>query len=147
MNVVDLKNIVLLVTKKIWSSVNLECKIMSQVRKIMLKQIVSVVQLEVFVLSVPIWTLHTCGHCVPMTFPQSTQRGTLYYFRRIELNWIEITLFKVSYVILKLHNSSHLLRVCLTNANWPIIIMTIISNIKQRKTLKGKFEQNQRKSL
>ena len=42
MNVVDLKNIVLLVTKKIWSSVNLECKIMSQVRKTMLKQIVAV---------------------------------------------------------------------------------------------------------
>ena len=40
MNVVDLKNIVLLVTKKIWSSVNLERKIMSQVRKIMFKQIV-----------------------------------------------------------------------------------------------------------
>ena len=50
----------------------------------------------------------------------------------IELNWI--TLFKVSYVIVKLHNSSHLLKVCLTNANWSIIIMTIISNIKQRKT-------------
>ena len=42
MNVVDLKNIVLLVTKKIWSSVNLECKIMSQVYKIMFKQIVAV---------------------------------------------------------------------------------------------------------
>ena len=42
MNVVDLKNIVLLVTKKIWSSVNLECKIMSQVSKIMFKQIVAV---------------------------------------------------------------------------------------------------------
>ena len=42
MNVVDLKNIVLLVTKKIWNSVNLECKIMSQVRKIMFKQIVAV---------------------------------------------------------------------------------------------------------
>ena len=52
-----------------------------------------------------------------------------------ELNWMNwITLFKVSYVIVKLHNSSHLLKVCLTNANRSIIIMTIISNIKQRKT-------------
>ena len=33
----------------------------------------------------------------------------------IELNWI--TLFKVSYVMVKLHNSSHLLKVCLNNAN------------------------------
>ena len=43
----------------------------------------SVVRLEVFLLSVPIWMLHTCSHCVPLIFPQSTQRGTLYYFRRI----------------------------------------------------------------
>ena len=40
-----------------------------------------------------------------------------------------ITLFKVSYVIVKLHNSSHLLKVCVTNANRSIIIMTIISDI------------------
>ena len=31
-----------------------------------------------------------------------------------ELNWI--TLFEASYVIIKLHNSSHLLKVCLNNA-------------------------------
>ena len=43
----------------------------------------SVVWLEVFLLSVPIWMLHTCSHFVPMIFPQSTQRVTLYYFRRI----------------------------------------------------------------
>ena len=41
-NVVDLTNIVLLVTKKIRSSINPECKIMSQVRKIMFKQTVRV---------------------------------------------------------------------------------------------------------
>ena len=38
----------------------------------------------------------------------------------IELNWIQlnwISLFIISYVIIKLHNSSHLLNVCLNNAN------------------------------
>ena len=47
----------------------------------------------------------------------------------IELNWI--TLFKVSFVILKLHNSSHLLRVCLNNANRPKLIMIITIKIKE----------------
>ena len=42
----------------------------------------------------------------------------------IELNWI--TLFQVSYVILKLHNSSRLLKVCLNNANRPKLIMITI---------------------
>ena len=41
-NVVDLKNIVLLVTKKIRSSITTECKIMSHVRKIIFKQTVPV---------------------------------------------------------------------------------------------------------
>ena len=41
-NVVDLKNIVLLVTKKIRSSITPECKIMSHVRKIIFKQTVPV---------------------------------------------------------------------------------------------------------
>ena len=45
------------------------------------------------------------------------------------LNWI--TLFKVSYVIVKLHNSSHLLKVCLNIAKRPKIIMTITIKIKQ----------------
>ena len=47
--------------------------------------------------------------------------------------WIElnrITLFKVSYVILKLHNSSHLLKVCLNNANRPKRIMAITIKIQ-----------------
>ena len=39
----ELKNIVLLVPKKIWGSVNPVCKIMSQVHRIMFKQIFSVV--------------------------------------------------------------------------------------------------------
>ena len=52
----------------------------------------------------------------------------------IELNWI--TLFKVGYVIVKLHNSSHLLKVCLNNANRPKIIMTITIKIKQIRILK-----------
>ena len=52
----------------------------------------------------------------------------------IELNWI--TLFKVSYVILKLHNSSHLLKVCLNNANRPKTIMTITIKMKQIRILK-----------
>ena len=46
----------------------------------------------------------------------------------IEVNWIEfnwISLFKVSCVITKLHNSSHLLKVCLNNANRPKLIMKI----------------------
>ena len=50
-------------------------------------------------------------------------------FNWIELNWI--TLFKVSYVILKLHNSSHLLKVCLNNANRPKLIMIITIKIKE----------------
>ena len=45
------------------------------------------------------------------------------------LNWI--TLFKVSYVIVKLHNSSHLLKVCLNIAKRPKIIMAITIKIKQ----------------
>ena len=52
----------------------------------------------------------------------------------IELNWI--TLFKVGYVIVKLHNSSHLLKACLNNANRPKIIMTITIKIKQIRILK-----------
>ena len=56
------------------------------------------------------------------------------FFTWIELNWI--TLFKVSYVILKLHNSSHLLKVCLNNANRPKIIMTITIKIKKIRILK-----------
>ena len=27
--------------------------------------------------------VHTCSHCVSIIFPQPTQQGTLYYFRRI----------------------------------------------------------------
>ena len=50
------------------------------------------------------------------------------------LNWI--TLFKVSYVIVKLHNSSHLFKVCLNNAIRPKIIMTITIKIKQIRILK-----------
>ena len=70
------------------------------------------------ILSILSVILNPLGHCPLLNW--------------IDLNWI--TLFKVSYVIVKLHNISHLLKVCLTNANRPIIIMTIISNIKQRKT-------------
>ena len=51
-------------------------------------------------------------------------------FNWIELNWI--TLFKVSYVILKLHNSSHLLKVCLNNANRPKLTMIIKIKIKKQ---------------
>ena len=39
-------------------------------------------------------------------------------------------LFKVSYVILKLHNSPHLLKMCVNNAERPKIIMTIIFKTK-----------------
>ena len=52
-----------------------------------------------------------------------------------DMNWIElngITLFKVGYVIVKSDNSSHLLKVCLNNANRPKIIMTITIKIKIR---------------
>ena len=66
------------------------------------------------------------------------------FFRNFAVNWIELnrlTLFKVSYVIVKLHNRSHLLKVCLNNANRPKIIMTIISKIKQIKILKIMFER------
>ena len=50
------------------------------------------------------------------------------FFCWIELNWI--TSFKVSYVILELHNSSHLLKVCLNNANRPKRIMIITIKIQ-----------------
>ena len=67
-------------------------------------------------------------------------------FNWIELNWI--TLFKVSYVILKLHNSSHLVKVCLNNANRPKLTMIIKIKIKKTiRILKRKFEQNRRKRL
>ena len=56
-----------------------------------------------------------------------------------ELNWI--SLFKLSYVIMKLHNSSHLFNVCLNNANRPKPIITI--TIKKRIwILKRMSEQN-----
>ena len=66
------------------------------------------------------------------------------FFRNFAVNWIELnrlTLFKVSYVIVKLRNRSHLLKVCLNNAKRPKIIMTIISKIKQIKILKIMFER------
>ena len=47
-----------------------------------------------------------------------------------------MTLLKVSYVIVKLQNSSHLLKVCLNNANRPKIIMAIKIKIKQIRILK-----------
>ena len=56
-----------------------------------------------------------------------------------DMNWIElngITLFKVGYVIVKSDNSSHLLKMCLNNANWPKIIMAITIKIKQIRLLK-----------
>ena len=53
---------------------------------------------------------------------------------RVILNWI--TLIKVGYVIVKLHNSSHLLKACLNNANRPKITMTITIKIKQIRILK-----------
>ena len=56
---------------------------------------------------------------------------------QIESNWI--TLFKVGYLIVKLHNSSHLLKVCLNNANQPKIILTVTIKIKQIRILKGLF--------
>ena len=65
----------------------------------------------------------------------------------IELNWI--SLFKVSYVIIILHNdSSNLLKLCLINANRPklIIIILIIQKIRTR-ILKIMFEQNRSKEL
>ena len=62
----------------------------------------------------------------------------------MELNWI--SLFKVSNVIIKLHNSSHLLKVCLNNANRPKLVM-IITIKKRIRILKRMFEQNRRKNL
>ena len=58
---------------------------------------------------------------------------------RQKLNWI--SLFKVSYIIIKLHNSSHLLMMCLNNA---IMIITIKKRIS---ILKRILEQNRRKNL
>ena len=46
--------------------------------------------------------------------------GAHRFHRILQLNWIQlnwISLFIISYVIIKLHNSSHLLNVCLNNAN------------------------------
>ena len=62
-------------------------------------------------------------------------------------NWIGwISFFKVSYVIMKLHNSSHLLKACLNNANRrkPIIIIIIIIAIEKEgiRTFRTMFEQN-----
>ena len=63
---------------------------------------------------------------------------------RQKLNWIFF--FKVSYIIIKLHNSSHLLMVCLNNANRTKLIMII--TIRTRiSILKRILEQNRRKNL
>ena len=48
----------------------------------------------------------------------------------IELNWI--SLFKISFVIIKLHNSSHLVKVCLNNANRPKLKMVITIKKKNK---------------
>ena len=54
----------------------------------------------------------------------------------IKLSWI--SLFKVSYVVIKLITyTSHLLRMCLNNANWTKLIITI--TIKKKRILKTKF--------
>ena len=42
-------------------------------------------------------------------------------------------MFKVSYVIIKLHNSSHLFKASLNNANQPKLIMAITIKIKFEK--------------
>ena len=63
---------------------------------------------------------------------------------RQKLNWI--SLFKVSYIIIKLHNSSHLLMMCLNNANRTKLIM-IITIKKRISILKRILEQNRRKNL
>ena len=52
----------------------------------------------------------------------------LRHFDWTELNWI--SLFKVSYIILKLHSSSHLLKECLNNASRPKLIIIITIKIK-----------------
>ena len=52
----------------------------------------------------------------------------LRHFDWTELNWI--SLFKISYIILKLHSSSHLLKECLNNANRPKLIIIITIKIK-----------------
>ena len=57
-----------------------------------------------------------------------------------------ISLFKVSYIIIKLHNSSHLLMMCLNNANRTKLIM-IITIKKRISILKRILEQNRRKNL
>ena len=46
------------------------------------------------------------------------------FWNWIELNWIPLC--KVSYVILELHNRSHVLNICLNNAIRSKLIMTII---------------------
>ena len=43
-----------------------------------------------------------------------------------------MSLFKVSYVIIKLHNSSHLLKVCLNNTKRPKLIITITIKKKNK---------------
>ena len=63
---------------------------------------------------------------------------------RQKLNWM--SLFKVSYIIIKLHNSSHLLMMCLNNANRTKLIM-IITIKKRISILKRILEQNRRKNL
>ena len=83
MNVVDLKNIVLSVTKKIWSSVHLECKIMSQVRKIMFKQIVAVLFDWRFSYSPFQYGRYIHAVIVFQWFFRSLPSEVLYYFRRI----------------------------------------------------------------
>ena len=66
------------------------------------------------------------------------------FWNWIELNWI--SLCKVSYVILELHNRSHVLNICLNNATRPKLIMTITIK-KKNKYFKKKFEQNRRGNL
>ena len=68
----------------------------------------------------------------------------LNFWNWIELNWI--SLCKVSYIILELHNRSHVLNICLNNATRPKLIMTITIK-KKNKYFKKKFEQNRRGNL
>ena len=48
---------------------------------------------------------------------------------------------------MQLHNSSHLLKVCLNNVNRPKLIMTIAIKQKRIRYLKRMFERNRRKNL
>ena len=116
---VELKIIVLLVMKNIWSPVNPLSIKMSQVHKITFKKIVSVLfqcflkaleqhfdnllennlvgkgycLLGVSWLSFVIWMLHIKCHCVAMIFSAAYQHATLYYFRRIYAIWFLWHLF------------------------------------------------------